>query len=302
MKLKQWVMFIDMLGYSQLNGKVVNEEKADALISFMNRLQEHLEISLDNNILRNGYKGQAFNFFEFYSVEYACISDSMVITFVPKEVNEPYDEKKYMYHSANALFLLCMRSMKLIVECFKEKGIFLRGGLCEGFCKIDGSFAVGEGLVKAYKNESQIAVYPRIAVDKNIYSNKRLMAVLNDLCNKMYYQLELVKKDYDEAYYLDWLGLLLAQGDPRSPSLNSLNIEEQIKASRFSRCIYKVHRKSLIGALDRVTNNSNAKVMDKYNWLVKYHNSKGIACYSSYLNVLIYQKANHYTLLNMFKV
>lgn len=290
MKLKQWVLFLDMLGYRQHNGGINDDKKAIDFIAFMEEVKEVVYKSTDNQILRDGYKGQSFNFYDYYHVEFACISDSILISFVPKEFSWKVSSKQYYMHSANALFLLSMRIMSVIYKCFHEKGIFLRGGVCAGYCKVQGSFAVGEGVGRAYKAESETARYPRIAVDESVFDDAKLMKELRYLCSIMYKDLKLISRGGDGVYYIDWLGLLAAQGNPSSPSVKRAGLEEMQRASLATRDMFEAHQMALAKAVKKFGGSPSKRVREKYDWLVGYHNIKVIYMYGfKSLRRLVYE-------------
>ena len=48
-----------------------------------------------------------------------------------------------------------------------DSGIFIRGSLCYGSLIKEDDFVLGSGLIKAYKLESNDAIYPRIIIDES---------------------------------------------------------------------------------------------------------------------------------------
>ncbi|TOH24711.1 hypothetical protein, partial [Vibrio parahaemolyticus] len=158
-----------------------------------------------------------FNLYEFYEVKHAFVSDSLIITFYPKEVELLVDVDKMYMHSANALFIITMRLQAFIYNCFSQKGVFLRGGVSNKYCDLKDNFAVGEGLIDSYLVESKIAKYPRIALSEDTSSNKKLMEKIRFLSKVMYNDNQLVARDpVDDVYYLDYLQYNLTMIDTSS--------------------------------------------------------------------------------------
>lgn len=55
MQLTQWTLFIDMLGYREINGSINSEEKAKEFIEFMETNKKIFEYS-DSDEIRERYK------------------------------------------------------------------------------------------------------------------------------------------------------------------------------------------------------------------------------------------------------
>ncbi|WPC30957.1 hypothetical protein [Acinetobacter towneri] len=142
MKLLQWTLFIDMLGYKNINGSIDNKEKALELINFM---KENAEIfqAQDSSKRKILYSQEEFNLYEFYEPKYCFVSDSLIISFEPKEIKRKEKFKnEFVRHSANVAIIIMMRLVVFIFKCYQEKNIFLRGGISNKFSYIDGSIAV----------------------------------------------------------------------------------------------------------------------------------------------------------------
>ena len=76
-------------------------------------------------------------------------------------------------------FIICSeRNWQLIMEIafilqieFAKKNILIRGGMTYGMLYFDDEFLCGEGIIEAYELESQVAIYPRVVIEK-IYLEK----------------------------------------------------------------------------------------------------------------------------------
>ncbi len=127
MKLLQWTLFIDMLGYRDINGSINSEEVAKEFVSFMEENKALFDFQNHDYFVERYKSYSQFNLYEFYEVKHAFVSDSLIITFYPKEVELLVDVDKMYMHSANALFIITMRLQAFIYNCFSQKGVFLRG-------------------------------------------------------------------------------------------------------------------------------------------------------------------------------
>jgi hypothetical protein len=286
MKLIQWTIFLDMLGYGHKNSSIKNEEDANKFISFMEKNKKYLVLQEDNKKLKETYKTEWFNLYQYYDVKFAFISDSIVFTMMPKEVNETLKEEIYFLHSANALFIAAMRIFNLIFFALVEEKIFIRGGISNKFCNIKNEFAVGEGLIEAYKLESEKAIYPRILLSKEITNNSKIMESLKLISKKIYNSNYLIKKDNDGFFYLDYLKYRISQSDISSQSVqqNGLKdtrqflqgVKEVASYLRFHKIIIeeniKKFKEKIENSQDEKSTKKYQNILKKYEWSKKYHN------------------------------
>ncbi|MCF5211463.1 hypothetical protein GIW37_27520, partial [Pseudomonas syringae] len=108
MKAVQWTVFIDMLGFKKLNTVVTTDQQAQDLLEFM--ISNRDVLTGHEQALAEGYrKTGGHNPYDWYDVKSTCISDSVVVTFKPKEMEEETDADQVLTHSANALMLLIFR-------------------------------------------------------------------------------------------------------------------------------------------------------------------------------------------------
>lgn len=299
MKLLQWTLFIDMLGYRDINGAINTENSAMEFIHFM-EMNKNIFDSQNNKFIEDNYKNSdQFNLYEFYDVKYAFVSDSFILTFYPLEVEMLTDSDKMYMHSANALFIIAMRLQTFIFNCFSEKGVFLRGGISNKYCFIKDSFAVGEGLIDAYKIESTIAVYPRIAFSPEVINNKKLMNKITYLSDRMYSGNQLIAIDPDDnVSFLDYLGFHLATVDTADSLIRSWVLKDREGFDAHFKTVEIFIRKHYLGIeiklkelrarhslLSEAERQGNERVIDKFEWLKKYHNSR--ICRNNILSNLV---------------
>ncbi len=285
-KLIQWTLFIDMLGYRDINGAINSEAKAKEFISFMEDNKVGLDFSNRPEVKEKYKRDLSFNLYMYYDVQHAFISDSLIITFTPKEVKTLENNNLKYMHSANALFIILMRLQAIIFNCFSQKGIFLRGGISTKFCYIKDHFAVGEGLIKAYKAESSLAIHPRIVFSPEVLEDKKLKDSITKLSDIMYGGHNIIKLDNDGVYYLDYLGYNLSQVDLSVKMISDLakiNPPMYLYNLEQSKLFFQRHSEAIEGKLTELESRKvglNAsqiqklqKVIDKFIWLKNYHNS-----------------------------
>ena len=287
MKAVQWTVFIDMLGFSELNSKVVSDVMARGLIEFMNTNKEIL--SAYEKFVRPAYKdNKQFNLYSWYDVKAAFISDSIVVTFKPKEMVGKWPQDQVLMHSANALILISMRLATLMQKCLDERKIIFRGGISNGYCDIDGSFAVGLGLSAAHEAEAKKAIYPRLVLADDVVSNRVLIRKIKWLFKKMYGDSDFVICE-DGITYISVLNMMIVSGDPRAPSaawqLSNRVVRDTLMSAREKNQIFLSQQKSLIQESigifysryrSEYTNTNqrhlNRKILKKYFWLRRHHN------------------------------
>ncbi|HFQ4901516.1 TPA: hypothetical protein ACGU4U_003527 [Vibrio vulnificus] len=287
MKLLQWTLFIDMLGYRDINGSINSEEVAKEFVSFMEENKALFDFQNQDYFVERYKSYNQFNLYEFYEVKHAFVSDSLIITFYPKEVELLVDVDKMYMHSANALFIITMRLQAFIYNCFSQKGVFLRGGVSNKYCYLKDNFAVGEGLIDSYLVESKIAKYPRIALSEDTSSNKKLMEKIRLLSKVMYNDNQLVARDpVDDVYYLDYLQYNLTMIDTSSKFVQARvladrkgfdaqfeSVELFVKKHGNEIEAKLVELKSRIAPLTGKDQEAMQKVINKFEWLKDYHNN-----------------------------
>lgn len=288
-KLKQWTAFIDILGYKDLNDNVSSEDEAKELIEFVNSNDKILEFSNSDAIVQSYSKDPVFNLYDYYDVQHAIVSDSIVISFVPKLIKNGINKKYYELHSANALFILLIRIEKIIFNCFSSKGVFLRGGVSDMFCMIDNKnpVAVGRGLMNAAVVESKIAKYPRVAFDDSVLKEKKIISRVSLLSKLMYNFDSIIKKDpKDGIHFLDVLGFNTMRLEPFVAGARNLffdNPQSYLAAVKISELFFEKHREAIVHSLRDLTiklenaNDEDEKkpfqnAIKKIEWLKCYHN------------------------------
>ena len=299
MKAVQWTVFIDMLGFKKLNTAVTSDESAQELLEFMVTNRDLL-VEYEKAMVQGYQDKSGFNPYEWYDVKSACISDSIVVTFKPKEVAGETNAQRVLMHSANTLMLLSIRLGLLMNKCLLEKQITFRGGISTEYCDINDSFAVGAGLSAASEAEGK-AKSARLALADDVLRNEELMKMVRWLFKTMYGDSEFLVQEKDVTY-VNTLDLMLAAADPKSPSVarslgSFAGIGTAVRARKQCEEYLTAQKKLVIESIqefwaayrinysDKKLRHVNRGVLKKYFWLRKYHNST--AGKRGYLNFLI---------------
>lgn len=285
MKLTQWTVFIDILGFKELNEKINNEKSALNLIEYM---KSNIELNNFQNSphVIGQYKNQDFNLYDFYDVKFAFVSDSICFTFYPKEVS--INRKDPILDSANTLLIIFMRLHSYIENIISSKGLFIRGGISTKYAYIEDNFIVGEGVIEAYLTESTIAKNPRITLSKSVMSDKKLLTRFNFLSKIMYGTDKIIKKDENGNYFYNYLRYQLASIDYNVTMVGREFINNQVGYFGLVDTIemfFKNHKQAIVKAIseleDRIYKSASdreketlKKVMSKYIWLKNYHNDE----------------------------
>jgi hypothetical protein len=96
--------------------------------------------------------------------------------------------------------------MHLAVE-LAFKGFLIRGGVEYGKIIHTEEFVFGPGLNQAYQIESKEAIYPRILVAPSVLQiGKNFPLRINSADNEEESIMEIVRKDFDDKLYIDYIG------------------------------------------------------------------------------------------------
>lgn len=289
MQLTQWTIFIDMLGFREINGSIDSEAKAKELIEFMDVNREIINLTDSDYIKKKYSEDENFDLYKYYDIQYAFVSDSLIITYYPKNVEDLVNIDLANTHSANALFIISMRLMTFFYHCFSQKGLFLRGGISNKYCYIKENFAVGEGLIEAYEAERTFAKNPRLILHPEVQKNTKLMERINFLSDVMYSGKAILKKDEDELYFIDYIGYVISCTDLTipmirrsacsNPSLYKFNCERAENYVRehseaISKNLRQLREAQKVFEPGSSEANKIETVISKYIWLQNYHNTK----------------------------
>lgn len=148
---------------------------------------------------------------------------------------------KAVPEKANSLLIMC-GFLSLLQSQFLLSGYLVRGGIAIGEFFIDDTMAWGDALIKAYKMESEIAIYPRIVI------HPELTELLNVSTNE--HIKNYVLEDSDGLLFLDFL----------FSRLHVVDNERRILIKKFyDDCEIMIEK-----------NKNNIKVMQKIQWHYTY--------------------------------
>lgn len=207
-KLIQWTYFLDILGYGEKQKEINNKDKAKDFIEFMK--SNKLLIDFQEDIDKKFFINKDVNIYEYYDFKSTFISDSFVITAIPKD--NKFAEAKYYHYSTLIIMELTFKIFIFIENILEQKGLIIRGGISNKFTDIDveNSLAVGIGLIEAYKLESKNAVFPRILLTKDISEDTEIMSYFDKHSKNQKDDFSIFCKDDDGFYYLNYFGFMLS--------------------------------------------------------------------------------------------
>ena len=187
-------------------------------------------------------------------------------------LKEQFKNKKIVIKTFSDNFLLAIKTTELTQaedfndignvvgnlysQCLRMYGILIRGAIVVGNMHIDENIVLGDALIKAYKLESEVAIYPRIIVDRELIK---------------------VKSNYSMQYSLS--GALFQDADLQW-CLNGLRFCNELMEKSF-----KPYLVSNITKQYELANKTNDdRVLSKINWVINYVNSY---YYQNYNEILL---------------
>lgn len=147
-----------------------------------------------------------------------------------------------------------------IIDSFMVSGYAVRGGMAKGNLVHRDSIIYGPALNIAYRIEKEIAIYPRVVVDKELaqqFMERQFFYEDPKNPEKANGYLDLWRKDQDGCTFFHYL----------QPPILIPNI--QIKQDLFDRPLKLAH-KLIAPALNKYSN--NLKLLQKYMWMASYYN------------------------------
>jgi hypothetical protein len=175
--------FIDILGISNaiddsMNGNVENVSGTKKINDLFDNIQKQLDVRNPTN--EEYKKSRVVNFF----------SDTIIISYLVTE------KSAIFYILADILFLCC--------ETFRKDFLFRGAIVCDKLYH-EKEKIFGPALVKAYKMEKELAIYPRIILDDSIINILKRYDIrqrkLNEELKTIY---KLILKDFDGLYFLNY--------------------------------------------------------------------------------------------------
>lgn len=240
------VLFLDILGYSSIISSCKNSQDENYYLDKIHGIMSSLSDYIGKWNADIDRHGNALHLSRFKSL---LFSDNILFF-------APYKDEADMLN----LYINLLYGLSAFLVQFPKGDIFFRGGIARGNLYFDEKlhFVFGSGLVKAYFLESQIAKYPRIAIDKELDPSDILVGIV---------------QDEEKTWYLDYLSL-------GHSIICDQNQPQQYNES-FLPCL-REEKNSITSALQK--HKDDEKILRKYQWLAEYHNNY---CKANDLNELM---------------
>ena len=155
-----------------------------------------------------------------------------------------------------------------------EKGICLRGAVTKGEMYWpskkykEGNIIVGPGLIDAYKLESEVAIYPRILVSKQLHKYIETNNVSASPFGEMGQLKHFICQDNDGMYFLDLLNRMIIRATDEA--LIKREGAFSIQWNGDSESNYKCILSSIDTLIGENSDSKNNKIRQKYQWLKTY--------------------------------
>lgn len=156
-------------------------------------------------------------------------------------------------------FDLCHLQVNLI-----NRGVLVRGALTLGFITVDGGLIFGPALSRAYKIESKIAKYPRIAIDKDVLRGLKEIPALRShpFEEEMQYLEGTLRKDKDGVLFLDYLNWTMNNADSNLQHIDFVRTHRKFILTQIAE----------LAKLDMRKTESKSR-REKVFWMKKLHNT-----------------------------
>lgn len=229
--IKSYITYMDILGYSNM----ILQYKGESLLNTFNAIKD------SKKVLKLSDMGVETK------VKVKMFSDNVIAaTPVPHVVEENMACKfLHMYQAARCQYILCYN------------GFLARGGFVIDDLYIDDDIVFGKGILNVHHLEDKVAIYPRIILDENTYS---------ELCqtdswvpvNKY------ICRDVDGILYIDFLNILYIYEVVLTCYYD--DYYEKLRELFWNQIfpLQDVILKNIVGYKD------NEKILKKYEWFAKY--------------------------------
>jgi hypothetical protein len=277
-----FTFFLDMLGFGNKVGHISSQEKAEKFVDFMEDNKKIFDEWIRLDVDKRDIEITIINCYEF---KYAFISDSIVMTFQPKKLQKKVSTEKYYRHTATLFYLMINRIITLLANLLSSHKILLRGGVSTKYSYIKNEFVVGEGLMEAYKLESNFAITPRIILSKELTDNSQFMEGLKLTSNNMYGGKRLIKRADDGYFYIDYIGYSLSV-ETQSKVMEKVAIQnlgavgyqyQQKQHIETNNTLLRLHKEAIEDMYRFLQLKEDSEhyshILEKYTWIKNYHNN-----------------------------
>lgn len=230
---KSILTFIDILGFGSLVENEADPGKIAEILSLLSASSKPDEETA-----------------KIFEIDYLTFSDSTVRSLhINSETNKKY-HGGILFHELNEL----VHAQANMVD----KGQFIRGGITIGDIFIDGATVFGPAIVRAYRLESEFAVFPRIVIDPAVFEEFESSELLRNQKHSMEEERKfisnLVRRDLDGLYFVDYMkGMLQDLDEGEEPDYLLTHKHRIVDAAKAHKGFNKVAAKLL--------------------WMATYHNS-----------------------------
>lgn len=178
---KRFIVFLDILGFKNMINDSVKNDKCFTQI--------YDALKYTSNVKNSLYDKRESLFDDFKEV--SVFSDSIVISYrTPDFSIEDESIFRFIFHHI-------ISDIANVCKNLLSKNIFVRGGISYGLMIHDNNICFGPAMIKAYKLENDIAIFPRIVFDEDLIKKGSLF---NDELNR-----DLFFDKDDNVYYLDYI-------------------------------------------------------------------------------------------------
>lgn len=223
------IAFIDILGFkNEIEKKTINSFSGNENEQESERIYDFISLLHKDFVNRNPIPKSTYCVTQF--------SDSLVIS--------------YSISEKASLFSIILSLLYLHMDAISH-GLLIRGGVTSGKLMHDDKHLFGPAMNEAYKIESEIAIFPRIVVNKELieiaYNNPNWSNTPED--EKKYIE-SLLQKDEDGFLYIDYF---------YSACEEIIGIHDYYGLPDYFNDITKI--------IDSNENTKDFKIIQKYNWL-----------------------------------
>jgi hypothetical protein len=249
------VAFLDILGFSNL----VEEANTDSA-----KLRNLIDAMKAVNVIPTGSKKVTNSNGEERTIDIRTrfFSDSLVF----------YTNKES--ENISQLFFL----IRFVQDQLWESGYCLRGGISIDnmyWPENDDNITVGQGMIKSYRLENEVAIYPRVIVSRELksYIKEQTIKGYPFVCSKTELLKNYIKKDADGEYFLDLLNKNITRAKDEKLEVSEDNksfsvVFSDIMNGRHSEVLNNVN-----SIIETHINNGEDKIRQKYGWLKTYMES-----------------------------
>jgi hypothetical protein len=237
-----FVLFADILGFQKMIDSHFNNDAPD----IFNKLEKAFEGA------KKQYAYSLDRSDNLSEVSYKQFSDCVSIS------SKIVDNKSFTIQFLNFVTLIHSYHRYLLAS-----GVYIRGGISVGKHLESDNIIFSEALVKAYKIESTISIYPRIVVDNSL--SQRILSEMPEqkMGTNLYLQ-QLLVVDWDNTTFTTPFSIGLSEllketGHADKVSKPHLAMQKEVFESTFNRTQKKIEE-----------HQNDSKVCQKYQWFLEF--------------------------------